>query len=770
MKKILSILACVLVAATIYAGTTTNFGWDYGTKGQSPWWDVWTVIFQSIDTEVNTLKLKLLGYDDARRYASINAAVTAIGSTQTTLVVSNSQTLTANLTIPSTLTLMRIRGGSITKASTYTLTINGKFVNPDNGQAFIGFSAGDVTFAKVKEIHPEWWGENTTPLTTDMTDEVKNAVAAYSTVKFDGSYKFTDEIILNSNQEIILSSKTILRQYTADKNIFKATSKDNIWINCNGAVLYGEGTWNNVWTDVSGHEDRAIQFINCTRSGIAYPTIKNCSAAGIAIISGSRIRIIVPTIEGTNEYSTVIPYAGNHQFGIFLSDSVAYGALDDVVIVAPDVSGTAQGIGFAAQVGAADTDVGIQIIGPNIHDITGQHAFYITRGKVAISNPTLSDIALDGFKIVSADSNKDIKGFSVTGAVASDLGGNLFNLGVTGTGSLSGLLLSGTGDNIGGYGIAISGGVSNVKADLQLTDCGNPVYIYGDIIRDIDITVSAKDSHGDGILITATNAIGIRIRPTLRESNVNAGANQSGITINGATATVDIYDPEVTDSNGRMQWGLYVASGDVGVWGSAKFTGALQEGVRAGVALRHWPDHSVVSGTTGSYNNYPYFEAPHPPLLRYSTIPLGDVAYGSLGTSTTPVNGTIYWAEINIARLKGLTGIGILNAATVGTDAVIGALYNSAGTLVANTALAGTTTAGANVFQEVAFTSTYIADSGRYWVAIQFNGTTDRFRTIAASTFVDVKTTSATGVFGTLTALTVPTTFTADKGPIAYLY
>jgi len=56
MKKILSILACILIATTIYAGTTTNFGWNYGTQGQTPWWDVWTGIFQSIDTELYSVK------------------------------------------------------------------------------------------------------------------------------------------------------------------------------------------------------------------------------------------------------------------------------------------------------------------------------------------------------------------------------------------------------------------------------------------------------------------------------------------------------------------------------------------------------------------------------------------------------------------------------------------------------------------------------------------------------------------------------------------
>jgi hypothetical protein len=156
--------------------------------------------------------------------------------------------------------------------------------------------------------------------------------------------------------------------------------------------------------------------------------------------------------------------------------------------------------------------------------------------------------------------------------------------------------------------------------------------------------------------------------------------------------------------------------------------------------------------------------------LRYPTIPVGSVAYGSLGTSTTPVAGTIYWAEVWIDACKSLTGIGILNGATVGNDKHIVAIYRNDGTLLANSNTAGVTTSGADAFQEIAFTAATVVAPGRYWIALQMNGTTDRFRSIAASTFVDVKTKSAAGSFGTLTALTVPTTFTADVGPIAYAY
>lgn len=154
---------------------------------------------------------------------------------------------------------------------------------------------------------------------------------------------------------------------------------------------------------------------------------------------------------------------------------------------------------------------------------------------------------------------------------------------------------------------------------------------------------------------------------------------------------------------------------------------------------------------------------------KYSNIPIGSVAYGSLGTETTPVSGTIYWSSIQIPVDGTATAIACMNGGTAATDELIYGLYNSAGTLVANTALAGVTATGTDVFQSIDLTADYEIKAGLYWVAWQTNGTTTRFRTVATATYINLLSDSDTGTFGTLTALTVPTTFTADVAPICYV-
>ena len=138
---------------------------------------------------------------EANSYVSINAAVAAIGSTPTTLIVSSARLLTASLTIPQTLTLKILEGGSIVQASTYTLTINGPF---EGGlcRVFSGFSPGGVVFgnASVKEISPIWFGAYAdgthATATTSAINQAASAGRTYAIpIRFSGnSYAVNDSL------------------------------------------------------------------------------------------------------------------------------------------------------------------------------------------------------------------------------------------------------------------------------------------------------------------------------------------------------------------------------------------------------------------------------------------------------------------------------------------------------------------------------------------------------------------------------------------------
>ena len=136
------------------------------------------------------------------------------------------------------------------------------------------------------------------------------------------------------------------------------------------------------------------------------------------------------------------------------------------------------------------------------------------------------------------------------------------------------------------------------------------------------------------------------------------------------------------------------------------------------------------------------------------------------GTDTTPVSGTVYFGEVYIPHRMNLTGVGYNIGSVGGTDSAVVALYDSAGKVIANSALAGTLVGTANTFQQIAFTAVLGVDGpGYFYVSVSVNGTTCRLRLGVAN---GGRGGSAAGTFGTLAAITVVSTNTA--APIAYLY
>lgn len=159
------------------------------------------------------------------------------------------------------------------------------------------------------------------------------------------------------------------------------------------------------------------------------------------------------------------------------------------------------------------------------------------------------------------------------------------------------------------------------------------------------------------------------------------------------------------------------------------------------------------------------------PLTSWSTW-LPKVAVTE-GTSTTPSTTTTYLSQVFVPVNTLVTGINVLNAATVGTNSWTLAIFDDTGAPLATTLLTGTTTSGASAFQQIALTAPItLKGPGTYWLGGTMNGTTDRFYTIpAAGAWGGLLAGSVTGqTFGSVVAVTLPTTFTTAKGIIAYTY
>lgn len=174
-----------------------------------------------------------------------------------------------------------------------------------------------------------------------------------------------------------------------------------------------------------------------------------------------------------------------------------------------------------------------------------------------------------------------------------------------------------------------------------------------------------------------------------------------------------------------------------------------------------WIKGLVTSGATTAARFRVY--APEP----------GGTAYTAINTNGTTLGATtLYCSEVWLATSKNLTGIALLNGTTVGTDNHYVVLYDSGGTAIANSALAGAVAASASAYQEFAFTSKYFAvGPAQYFACFQTNGTTATVRMGVTGTNDNYLTKGQTAAtFGTVPALTVPTTFTTAVGPYVYLY
>ncbi|MDA8090970.1 MAG: glycosyl hydrolase family 28-related protein [Nitrospiraceae bacterium] len=117
--------------------------------------------------------------------SSINNAVAAAAQTNGTVTISSAMTLGASLTIPSNVAVVFEKGGSIVKASNYTLKIDGPF-SAGLYQVFSGFNPGDVTFGpgSVEQVLPQWWGADPTGV-NDSAAAINAAIDSLITYQYN---------------------------------------------------------------------------------------------------------------------------------------------------------------------------------------------------------------------------------------------------------------------------------------------------------------------------------------------------------------------------------------------------------------------------------------------------------------------------------------------------------------------------------------------------------------------------------------------------------
>lgn len=249
-------------------------------------------------------------------YATLAAAVTAIGATPATLVIDSHKTVSANLSIPSTLTLRFTNGAQIQPASGITVTI----LSPTDGfpkrQIFGG--AGTVNFTgstRASEIYAEWWGAN--------ADDATNSTSAFQKAILAGGKQFVNLPGSYVIDETGLAGVSNLTWRGAGKGITRIKLSANS--NSNMVLFSGKSNihlrdltfdWNNRVAGVGGPAAlafhlstdftvRDVGIINFDRFGVALngcsvARIEDCDIKRASVLSTSNEGILVSAAAGEN--------------------------------------------------------------------------------------------------------------------------------------------------------------------------------------------------------------------------------------------------------------------------------------------------------------------------------------------------------------------------------------------------------------------------------------------------------------------------------------
>lgn len=143
------------------------------------------------------------------------------------------------------------------------------------------------------------------------------------------------------------------------------------------------------------------------------------------------------------------------------------------------------------------------------------------------------------------------------------------------------------------------------------------------------------------------------------------------------------------------------------------------------------------------------------------------------GTDTAVAEKKLFLASIFLPANKTLTGIGFMVGSVGAKGKVVLGLFNAAGEVLAKSTetTEGTTTGAAAAFQEVDFTATYAATGPRlYYIGVTGNNAEDKLRTIAVGGKTIYAGEVELAAKQVLAKVTAPTTFTASKGPVGYLF
>jgi hypothetical protein len=151
---------------------------------------------------------------DVRSFGTLQAAITYLGSTTSTLYITSLQTISATTTIPSNISIEVLGGGGFTSSAASSLVINGPF-ECGNSQCFFGDLVVTFGASSTKNKKLSWFGADESGV-TDSTTMIQKFITNGWEIKesVESIFKITSRLTAPANIAIKIKGNLNLRPFT----------------------------------------------------------------------------------------------------------------------------------------------------------------------------------------------------------------------------------------------------------------------------------------------------------------------------------------------------------------------------------------------------------------------------------------------------------------------------------------------------------------------------------------------------------------------------
>ncbi len=213
---------------------------------------------------------------DASHWDSFAEAVTAISTSEITVKITNSQSISANTTLPSTFYVSVEGAGEFNVASGKTLTFNSpEHIDASpNQKIFTG--SGTVAFTNGGTVFPNQWTKNATPNTTDMGTAMQAAL--------DSIPRGTVELLAEGYLSSTTLTWPLISGTTLRHIVFKGQSESNAFASAGSTApgnTYINYTGSGTLFDLRSGTDANNKFDGSIRNMTLYGPSAGGSTIGI---------------------------------------------------------------------------------------------------------------------------------------------------------------------------------------------------------------------------------------------------------------------------------------------------------------------------------------------------------------------------------------------------------------------------------------------------------------------------------------------------------